>query len=103
MCAVWKAISWVDSAPRETHAWRGRGGCVLVGAIGSVDFAALIPQCRMVLHHGGSGTAAAALHAGVPQVRKRYNGLHASLKRVGALEMRLILLTQAQCEWGLHC
>ena len=35
---------------------------------GSVPFHWLFPRVTAVLHHGGSGTTAAALHAGVPQV-----------------------------------
>ncbi|MEI8081440.1 MAG: glycosyltransferase [Actinomycetes bacterium] len=33
-----------------------------------VNYAAIFPLCRAVVHHGGSGTAAAGLRAGVPQV-----------------------------------
>ena len=35
---------------------------------GSVPLPWLLPRCTCVLHHGGSGTCAAALSAGVPQV-----------------------------------
>lgn len=33
-----------------------------------VPYAWLLPRCAAVVHHGGAGTTAAALHAGVPQV-----------------------------------
>lgn len=33
---------------------------------GVVNYAAIFPQCRAVVHHGGSGTMAASLRAGVP-------------------------------------
>jgi len=33
-----------------------------------VNYAAIFPRCRAVVHHGGSGTTAAGLRAGVPQV-----------------------------------
>lgn len=32
------------------------------------DFQDLMPQCRMVVHHGGIGTTAEALRAGIPQL-----------------------------------
>ena len=31
----------------------------------------LLPRCSAVLHHGGSGTTAACLRAGVTQVRQK--------------------------------
>jgi O-mycaminosyltylonolide 6-deoxyallosyltransferase len=33
-----------------------------------VDYGALMPRCAAVVHHGGCGTAGAALRAGIPQV-----------------------------------
>ena len=38
-------------------------GLLLVGA---VNWAATFPACRAVVHHGGAGTTAVGLHAGVP-------------------------------------
>ncbi|MCO5567423.1 hypothetical protein L7F22_021114 [Adiantum nelumboides] len=35
---------------------------------GSVPYLWLFPKCSLIVHHGGSGTTAAALHSGVPQV-----------------------------------
>ncbi|MGH3848945.1 MAG: glycosyltransferase [Pseudonocardiaceae bacterium] len=37
-----------------------------VKVVGAVNFAATFPACRAVVHHGGAGTTAAGLRAGVP-------------------------------------
>ncbi|OBF08861.1 hypothetical protein A5730_09295 [Mycobacterium sp. ACS4054] len=37
-----------------------------VKVVGPVNYAAVFPACRAVVHHGGSGTTAASLRAGVP-------------------------------------
>lgn len=37
-----------------------------VKVVGAVNYAAIFPACRAVVHHGGSGTTAASLRAGVP-------------------------------------
>jgi UDP:flavonoid glycosyltransferase YjiC (YdhE family) len=37
-----------------------------VKVVGSLNYAAIFPACRAVVHHGGSGTTAAGLRAGVP-------------------------------------
>ncbi|ORA20735.1 glycosyltransferase [Mycobacterium arosiense] len=37
-----------------------------VKVVGVVNYAAIFPLCRAVVHHGGSGTTAASLRAGVP-------------------------------------
>ncbi|OBK81096.1 glycosyltransferase [Mycobacterium sp. 1164985.4] len=37
-----------------------------VKVVGEVNFAAVFPACRAVVHHGGSGTTAIGLRAGVP-------------------------------------
>ncbi len=37
-----------------------------VKVVGSLNYAAAFPACRAVVHHGGSGTMAAGLRAGVP-------------------------------------
>ena len=36
--------------------------------VGAVNHAAVLPACRAVVHHGGSGTTAAALRAGLPML-----------------------------------
>lgn len=37
-----------------------------VKVVGAVNYAEVFPACRAVVHHGGSGTTAAVLRAGVP-------------------------------------
>lgn len=37
-----------------------------VRLVGAVNYAAIFPMCRAVVHHGGSGTTAASLRAGIP-------------------------------------
>ncbi|MCK8645506.1 glycosyltransferase [Mycobacterium colombiense] len=37
-----------------------------IKVVGAVNFATIFPACRAVVHHGGSGTMAASLRAGVP-------------------------------------
>ncbi|GAB4717440.1 glycosyltransferase [Mycobacterium avium subsp. hominissuis] len=37
-----------------------------VKVVGGVNYATVFPSCRAVVHHGGSGTTAASLRAGVP-------------------------------------
>ena len=37
-----------------------------VKVVGSVNYAATFPACRAVVHHGGAGTTAVGLRAGVP-------------------------------------
>jgi UDP:flavonoid glycosyltransferase YjiC (YdhE family) len=39
-----------------------------VKVVGVVNYAAIFPACRAVVHHGGAGTMAAALRAGIPQL-----------------------------------
>lgn len=39
-----------------------------VKLVGQVNYATIFPTCRAVVHHGGSGTLAACLRAGVPQL-----------------------------------
>ncbi len=39
-----------------------------VKVVGVVNYAAIFPACRAVVHHGGAGTLAASLRAGVPQL-----------------------------------
>ncbi len=37
-----------------------------IKVVGAVNYAAVFPGCRAVVHHGGAGTTAAGLRAGVP-------------------------------------
>jgi UDP:flavonoid glycosyltransferase YjiC (YdhE family) len=53
ICAGWSDFSDVDL---DDH----------VKVVGGVNYATIFPACRAVVHHGGSGTAAASLRAGVP-------------------------------------
>ncbi|OBB97236.1 glycosyltransferase [Mycobacterium sp. 852002-30065_SCH5024008] len=53
ICAGWSDFSDV---PHGDH----------VKVVGGVNYAAVFPACRAVVHHGGSGTTAASLRAGVP-------------------------------------
>ena len=53
VCAGWSDFSHV---PDFEH----------VKVVGAVNFAATFPACRAVVHHGGAGTTAAGLRAGVP-------------------------------------
>ncbi|EHB49749.1 glycosyl transferase family 28 [Mycolicibacterium rhodesiae JS60] len=39
-----------------------------VKVVGAVNYATVFPLCRAVVHHGGAGTTAAGLRAGVPTV-----------------------------------
>jgi UDP:flavonoid glycosyltransferase YjiC (YdhE family) len=39
-----------------------------VKVVGQVNYATIFPGCRAVVHHGGAGTLAACLRAGVPQL-----------------------------------
>jgi UDP:flavonoid glycosyltransferase YjiC (YdhE family) len=51
-------ISNLDNAPRFDH----------VKLVPAVSFATAFPACRAVVHHGGVGTTAAGLRAGVPNL-----------------------------------
>lgn len=53
VCAGWSDFSDV---PRFDH----------LKIVDAVSFAAVFPACRAVVHHGGTGTTAAGLRAGVP-------------------------------------
>ncbi|MCV7309391.1 glycosyltransferase [Mycobacterium paraffinicum] len=53
ICAGWSDFSDVAHADH-------------VKVVGGVNYAAVFPACRAVVHHGGSGTTAASLRAGVP-------------------------------------
>ncbi|KUI46687.1 glycosyl transferase family 1 [Mycobacterium sp. GA-1199] len=39
-----------------------------VKVVSATNYAAAFPACRAVVHHGGAGTTAAALRAGIPQL-----------------------------------
>jgi sterol 3beta-glucosyltransferase len=50
-----------------THGARTDGRGSVIG-VGDTRHGALFPRCAVVVHHGGAGTTAAAVRAGVPQV-----------------------------------
>ena len=45
-----------------------------VKVVGTVNHATVFPACRAVVHHGGAGTTAAGLRAGIPSLIL-WNGL----------------------------
>ena len=53
VCSGWSDFS---NVPHVEH----------VKVVGAVNHAAIFPACRAVVHHGGAGTTAAGLRAGVP-------------------------------------
>ncbi|WP_099246593.1 glycosyltransferase [Mycobacterium sp. shizuoka-1] len=53
LCAGWTDFS---NVPQFDH----------VKVVGAVNYATVFPACRAVVHHGGAGTTAAGLRAGVP-------------------------------------
>lgn len=53
ICSGWSDFS---GAPQADH----------VKVVGPVNYASVFPSCRAVVHHGGAGTTAAGLRAGVP-------------------------------------
>ncbi|WP_158166523.1 glycosyltransferase [Mycolicibacterium smegmatis] len=53
ICAGWSDFSDVALADH-------------VKVVGAVNYATVFPGCRAVVHHGGSGTTAASLRAGLP-------------------------------------
>ncbi len=42
--------------------------CAHIKLVGLVNYSTVFPLCRAVVHHGGAGTTAAALRAGIPMV-----------------------------------
>ncbi|KAL3142502.1 hypothetical protein ABBQ38_002826 [Trebouxia sp. C0009 RCD-2024] len=52
----------------DTAAQPAVGGSVLIAAPRSIPHSLLLPDCSAVLHHGGAGTCAAALTAGLPHL-----------------------------------
>lgn len=53
ICAGWNDF---DDVPHFDH----------VKVVGAVNYASIFPICRAAVHHGGSGTTAASLRAGIP-------------------------------------
>jgi UDP:flavonoid glycosyltransferase YjiC (YdhE family) len=42
--------------------------CDQVKLVGLINYSTILPLCRAAVHHGGAGTTAAALRAGIPMV-----------------------------------
>lgn len=63
--AGWNDFSGADGGPGPEGAGPDTDRVRVVGA---VDHAAVLPRCRAAVHHGGAGTTAAALRAGLPAV-----------------------------------
>lgn len=53
ICAGWSDF---DDVPHSDH----------VKVFGALNYASIFPLCRAAVHHGGSGTTAASLRAGIP-------------------------------------
>jgi UDP:flavonoid glycosyltransferase YjiC (YdhE family) len=53
ICGGWSDF---DNVPQFDH----------VKVVSAVNYASIFPICRAVVHHGGSGTTAASLRAGIP-------------------------------------
>ena len=64
VCSGWSDFSDV---PRFDH----------VKMVGAMNFAAIFPACRALVHHGGSSTTPIGLRAGVPQLILYWDLVHA--------------------------
>ncbi|MFD3745196.1 glycosyltransferase [Nocardia sp. NPDC058633] len=53
------STGWADLAPSDTENVR---------VVGALDHEQILPLCRAAVHHGGAGTTAAALRAGIPSL-----------------------------------
>lgn len=79
-----------------------------VKVVGAVNYASIFPICRAAVHHGGSGTTAASLRAGIPTLILSVDGNQiiwgAQVKRrlkVGA-HRRLSLISRESLVAGLR-
>lgn len=58
-----------------------------VKVVGTLNYAAVFPRCRALVHHGGSGTTPIGMRAGVPQLILYWDMVHAiygaAVKRLG--------------------
>src|ERR1700742_4176205 len=59
-----------------------------VKVVDEVGQAAIFPLCRAVVHHGGAGTTAAGLRAGIPTLIL-WNGLHQPLWAAGIEQLKV--------------
>ena len=60
------AAGWSQYAAADERA--GRAGTDRVRVVGEVDHGAVLPLCVAAVHHGGAGTTAASVSAGLPTV-----------------------------------
>ena len=71
----------IDGIVRESLAYTGNRGILLTGwsqvkhqsserflYLDAVPHDWLLPQCKMIVHHGGAGTISAGLQAGIPNI-----------------------------------
>ena len=66
--------------------WKGRDSSDDVLYLESAPHDWLLPRCRAVIHHGGAGTTAAGLRAGIPNIVIPFGGDQAFWgKRVHAI------------------
>ena len=64
-CAELGERALIYSAASDSHCVSDSDHVKLVGP---VNYAAIFPSCRAVVHHGGAGTTAAGLRAGIPML-----------------------------------
>lgn len=69
---IWEKSSTQNAALESKTSGLREGLCLYNNRLfcysGSVPYAWLLPQCSVAVHHGGSGTTAACLKSGIPQV-----------------------------------
>ncbi len=53
---IYSPVNGATNVPHADH----------VKLVGLVDYSTILPRCRAVVHHGGAGTTAAGLRAGMP-------------------------------------
>ncbi|MEV0766648.1 glycosyltransferase [Nocardia salmonicida] len=53
------STGWADLAPSDAENVR---------VVGALDHEQILPLCRVAVHHGGAGTTAAAMRAGIPSL-----------------------------------
>jgi len=53
---IYSPVDGAAEAPHPEH----------VKLVGLIDYSTILPKCRAVVHHGGAGTTAAGLRAGMP-------------------------------------
>jgi UDP:flavonoid glycosyltransferase YjiC (YdhE family) len=53
---IYSGVNGFDCIPHFEH----------VKVVGAVNYGAIFPACRAVVHHGGAGTTAAGMRAGIP-------------------------------------